>query len=47
MHSLTADPRAIDDMLVTAVVENLQREHEAWIAVFNRQVRRPPTHPVA
>src|SRR5579872_3988321 len=35
------DPRAIDDTLVVAVVDNLKREHEAWIAVFNRRgVRR-------
>jgi hypothetical protein len=34
------DPHAIDDALVEAVVENLKREHEAWIAVFNhRSVR--------
>ncbi len=31
------DPHAIDDALVTAVVENLKREHESWIAVFNRR----------
>lgn len=31
------DPQAIDDGLVTAVVENLKLEHEAWIAVFNRR----------
>ncbi len=28
-----SDPRAIDDALVAAVVDNLKREHEAWIAV--------------
>jgi hypothetical protein len=31
-------PRSIDDDLVTSVIENLQHEHEAWIAVFNRRV---------
>lgn len=31
------DPRAIDDALVVAVVANLKREHEAWIAAFNRR----------
>ena len=36
------DPRAIDDALVAAVVDNLKREHEAWIAVFNRRAARPP-----
>ncbi len=35
------DPRAIDDALVAAVVDNLKREHEAWIAVFNRRGTRP------
>jgi hypothetical protein len=34
------DPEAIDDALVAAVVENLKREHEGWIAVFNRQAVR-------
>jgi hypothetical protein len=34
------DPHAIDDALVTAVVENLKVEHEAWIAVFNRRLIR-------
>jgi hypothetical protein len=34
-------PQAIDDVLVKAVVENLQVEHEAWIAVFNKRVARP------
>lgn len=32
------DPAAIDDALVVAVVENLEREHESWIAVFNRRL---------
>lgn len=34
------DPEAINDALVEAVVENLKREHEAWIAVYNRRVAR-------
>jgi hypothetical protein len=34
------DPHAIDDALVTAVVENLKMEHEAWIAAFNRRAIR-------
>lgn len=34
------EPAAIDDALVTSVVENLQQEHEAWIAVFNRRTVR-------
>jgi len=34
------DPHAIDDALVTAVVENLKVEHEAWIAAFNRRAVR-------
>jgi len=34
-------PQAIDNALVTAVVENLRVEHEAWIAVFNKRVARP------
>src|SRR5207237_1134026 len=29
------NPQAIDDALVTAVVDNLKREHESWIAVYN------------
>jgi len=33
-------PQAINDELVTAVVENLRIEHEAWIAVFNMRVAR-------
>jgi hypothetical protein len=35
------DPRAIDDGLVAAVVEQLPVEHEAWIAVFNKRATRP------
>jgi hypothetical protein len=31
------DPRAIDDALVASVVDNLKREHEAWIAAYNRR----------
>ena len=34
------DPRAIDDALVAAVVDNLKREHEAWIAAYNRRGTR-------
>ena len=34
-------PQAINDALVTTVVENLKIEHEAWIAVFNKRVARP------
>jgi hypothetical protein len=34
------DPKAIDDALVTSVVENLKIEHEAWIAVFNKRTAR-------
>ena len=30
------DPGAIDDALVTQVVQELKNEHEAWIAVFNK-----------
>lgn len=34
-------PQAIDDALVTRVVENLKSEHESWIAVFNKRAARP------
>lgn len=34
-------PKAIDDELVKLVVDNLQREHESWIAVFNRRATKP------
>lgn len=34
------DPRAIDDALVAAVVDNLKQEHEAWIAAYNRRGTR-------
>lgn len=33
-------PGAIDDALVTSVVENLQQDHEAWIAIFNLRAIR-------
>lgn len=36
-------PQSIDDNLATSVVEMLKREHEAWIAVYNHRVSRPPT----
>lgn len=32
------NPKAIDDLFVREVVGNLQEEHEAWIAVFNRRI---------
>jgi hypothetical protein len=32
------NPKAIDDLFVREVVGNLQDEHEAWIAVFNRRI---------
>jgi hypothetical protein len=35
------EPGAIDDALVAAVVDNLKREHEAWVGVFNRRASRP------
>lgn len=38
------DPRAIDDELVIAVVDNLEREHKAWIDVFNRRGTRRADH---
>jgi hypothetical protein len=34
------NPGAIDDALVAAVVDNLKREHEAWIAAYNRRGTR-------
>ncbi len=34
-------PAAIDDALVHKTVEMMRREHEAWIAVFNRRGARP------
>jgi hypothetical protein len=33
------NPQAFDDPFVERVVNHLQDEHEAWIAVFNRRVR--------
>jgi hypothetical protein len=33
-------PTAIDDALVTSVIDNLKEEHEAWIAVFNKRATR-------
>lgn len=32
------DPGAISDQLVEAVVKNMELEHDAWIAVFNRRI---------
>lgn len=32
------NPQAIDDALVTLLVENLEQEHESWIAVFNKRI---------
>jgi hypothetical protein len=34
------DPQAIDEALVASVVDNLQREHEAWIGAYNRRCAR-------
>lgn len=34
-------PQAINDATVSALVENLKAEHEAWIAVYNSRVRSP------
>ena len=34
-------PGSIDDTLATSVVEMLKREHESWIAVYNRRVSEP------
>ncbi|MDX8487049.1 hypothetical protein RFM52_17720 [Mesorhizobium sp. VK2B] len=31
-------PRAINDLTVNALVENLKAEHDAWIAVYNSRV---------
>ena len=36
-------PQSIDDSLATSVVEMLKQEHEAWIAVYNHRVSKPPT----
>ncbi len=35
-------PQSISDSLARSVVEMLKREHESWIAVYNRRVARPP-----
>ena len=37
------DPEAIDDALVTAVVQNLKLEHESWVAAFNLRASKPRT----
>ena len=34
-------PQSIDDAIATSVVELLKREHESWIAVYNRRVSKP------
>lgn len=34
-------PRAIDDALVQSTVAMLKKEHEAWVAVFNKRAARP------
>ena len=36
-------PQSIDDTLATSVVEMLKQEHEAWIAIYNHRVSKPPT----
>ena len=36
-------PQSIDDSLATAVVGMLKQEHEAWIAIYNHRVSKPPT----
>ena len=36
-------PQSIDDSLATSVVEMLEQEHEAWIAVYNHRASKPPT----
>lgn len=38
-------PQAIDDALVELVVTNLKREHESWVAVFNKRATRPTPRP--
>jgi hypothetical protein len=35
-------PQAINDATVTALVDNLKNEHEAWIAVYNSRVGSLP-----
>ena len=37
-------PQSIDAALVVAVVEMLKKEHEAWIAVYNRRVANTPVN---
>ena len=34
-------PQSISDALATSVVGMLKREHESWIAIYNRRVARP------
>ena len=34
------EPAAISDALVASVVDNLKREHEGWVAVYNRRSTR-------
>ena len=34
------EPNAISDTLAASVVANLKREHEAWIAIYNRRGAR-------
>lgn len=34
-------PQSIDDSLVELVVTNLQREHQSWVAVYNRRAAKP------
>ena len=37
------NPESIDDALAEKIVEFLKREHEAWVAVYNRRAASPPT----
>lgn len=32
------EPQALSDTLVTAVVQKLKDEHDAWIAVYNLRI---------
>ena len=34
-------PTAIDETVIRSVVENLEAEHNGWIAVFNQRVAMP------
>jgi hypothetical protein len=34
------EPNAISDILVSSVIDKLKREHEAWIAAYNRRGTR-------